>query len=46
MAEGLADKESDPGDKYITLYDTWSEGGWGGVITGKVSSSIPSHSLI
>ena len=37
MAEGLADKEYDPTDKYVTLYDTWSNGGWGGILTGKFS---------
>jgi 2,4-dienoyl-CoA reductase-like NADH-dependent reductase (Old Yellow Enzyme family) len=45
MAEGFADKENDPSDKYITLYDTWSTGGWGGVITGEmeVSSTYMGH---
>ncbi|KAL1603741.1 hypothetical protein SLS60_005331 [Paraconiothyrium brasiliense] len=39
MAESLADKDNDPSDKYITLYDTWSSGGWGAVITGEMEVS-------
>ncbi|KAJ4296264.1 hypothetical protein N0V90_006309 [Kalmusia sp. IMI 367209] len=39
MAESLADKDSDPGEKYTTLYDTWSKGGWGLVITGEMEVS-------
>ena len=33
MGEDMADA-SDPGDKYIQAYSTWSEGGWGGLLTG------------
>ena len=34
MAEGLANKANDPSDRHVTLYNTWSYGGWGAVITG------------
>ena len=43
MAEALADKNNDPSDKYITLYNTWSTGGWGALFTGTLSS--PSNPL-
>ncbi|KAF1975185.1 NADH:flavin oxidoreductase/NADH oxidase [Bimuria novae-zelandiae CBS 107.79] len=39
MAESLADKDNDPGDRYIALYDTWSTGGWGAVLTGEMEVS-------
>ncbi|KAF2442511.1 flavin oxidoreductase [Karstenula rhodostoma CBS 690.94] len=41
MAESLAATDNDPSNKYITLYDTWSQGGWGAVITGKALANPP-----
>jgi 2,4-dienoyl-CoA reductase-like NADH-dependent reductase (Old Yellow Enzyme family) len=34
MAESMADVENKPGDKYIAAYNTWSDGGWGAMLTG------------
>jgi hypothetical protein len=34
MAESMADADNNPGDKYITAYNTWSDGGWGAMLTG------------
>jgi len=34
MAESMADANHNPGDKYINAYDTWSDGGWGAMLTG------------
>ncbi|KAL5371713.1 hypothetical protein DPSP01_014064 [Paraphaeosphaeria sporulosa] len=39
MAESLAAADNDPTDAYITLYDTWSQGDWGAVITGEMEVS-------
>ncbi|KAF2679347.1 putative FMN binding oxidoreductase [Lentithecium fluviatile CBS 122367] len=51
MSEGMADKKNNPDAKYVSLYSTWSKGGWGGILTGEVEISPvytggPSHVTI
>ncbi|PVI08104.1 FMN-linked oxidoreductase [Periconia macrospinosa] len=36
MAESMAGPKSNPADGHMTVYRTWSEGGWGCVLTGNV----------
>ncbi|KAF2187727.1 flavin oxidoreductase [Zopfia rhizophila CBS 207.26] len=39
MAEYMAGKTSDPGEKYISAYSNWGSGGWGAIFTGNVEVS-------